>query len=109
MEIKFLINEQSINNMTWEEFETFERAQEGDMKLYRLRPVLARFMQNGNNDFMEHNKAMKVLAELPISKIKETINLFMSTLKDGAIPNANGSESKSPLEAITADSPSQVG
>jgi len=109
MEIKFLINEQSVNNMTWEEFETFERAQEGDMKLYRLRPVLARFMMNGNNDFMEYEKAMKVLAKIPVSKIKETIGIFMTTLKDGTVPKANGDSLKSPLEVPSEVSESPAG
>ena len=108
MEIRFLINEQSVNQMTWEEYETFERAQEGDVKLYRLRPILARFMLNGSG-FMEHDKAMKVLANIPLGKIKETINLFMDTMKGSAVPNEKGSELKSQSEAITADSPSQVG
>ena len=35
------------NKLYREEYETFERAQEGDVKLYRLRPILARFMLNG--------------------------------------------------------------
>ncbi len=109
MEIHFLINEQSVNNMTWEEFETFERAQEGDMKLYRLRPILARFMTNGGNLPVEHDKAMKVLAELPVSKIKETIEIFMNTLKEGTVPKANGSELKSPIEVVSTDSPSPSG
>jgi len=109
MEIHFLINEKSINNMTWEEFETFEQAQEGDMKLYRLRPILARFMTNGNDLPMVHKDAMKILGTLPVSKIKETIELFMGTLKNGTIPKANGSESKSQSEQTSADSPSLDG
>ena len=108
-EIHFLINEKSINDMTWEEFETFERAQEGDMKLYRLRPILARFMTNGNDLPMIHKDAMKILGTLPVSKIKETIEIFMSTMRDGTIPKVNGSESKSQSDQPSADSPSPDG
>ena len=108
-EIHFLINEKSVNDMTWEEFETFERAQEGDMKLYHLRPILARFMTNGNDLPMVHKDAMKILGTLPVSKIKETIGIFMTALKDGTIPKANGSESKSQSEPTLADSRSQDG
>lgn len=108
MEITFLINEQSVNNMTWEEYETFERAQEGDVKLYRLRPILARFMLNGNG-LMEHKKAMDILAKLPLGKIKETVNLFMDTLKGSALPKANGTQSNSPLEAPTVELESLAG
>lgn len=108
MEIRFLINEESVNNMTWEEYETFERAQEGDVKMYRLRPILARFMLNGNG-YMEHKEAMKILGSIPVSKIKDTINIFMETLKGSAVPNGKGSESKSQLEVISADSVSPSG
>ena len=108
MEIKFLINEESVNSMTWEEFETFERAQEGSVKLYHLRPILARFMLNGNG-FMEHEKAMNVLAKVPVGKIKETVNLFVNTLKGSAIPNESGSPLKSQSEVVTADSASLTG
>ena len=109
MEIKFLINEQSVNSMTWEEFETFERAQEGSVKLYHLRPILARFMMNGDNDFMEHEKAMSVLGKVPVGKIRETVNLFVDTLKNSTVPKANGDSLKSPSEVPTAASESQVG
>lgn len=107
-EITFLINEQSVNSMTWEEYETFELAQEGSVKLSRLRPILARFMLNGEG-IMEHKKAMKVLGELPLGKIKETVNLFMDTLKGSAIPKANGTPSNSPSEAPMVESESRPG
>lgn len=102
MEIQFLINETSVNNMTWEEYEAFERAQEGDVKLYRLRPILARFMLNGDG-FMEHEKAMKVLAKVPLGKIKETINQFMDTLKGSVVPKETGTPSSLPSEVPTAE------
>lgn len=109
MEIKFLINEKSVNEMTWEEYETFERAQEGDVKLYRLRPILARFMLNGNNDFMEHEKAMKVLSKVPVGKIKETIEMFMNALKGSVVPKVNGTPSNLPSEVPTVESVSLAG
>lgn len=107
--IHFLINEKSIEGMTWEEFETFERAQEGDMKLHQLRPILARFLTNGNDKPMPHAKAMKVLGELPIPKIKEAIEAFVAALKDNAVPKVSGDSSSSPLEASPAESESPDG
>jgi hypothetical protein len=109
MQIQFLINEQSVNNMTWEEYEVFERSQEGNIKLKDLRPILARFMVDDNNKAVPHEQAMKTLGEVPVSKIKETIEIFMNTLKVGTIPNPNGSPSQSPSEVVTADSVFLVG
>lgn len=109
MEIQFLINEQSVNSMTWEEYETFERAQEGDVKLYRLRPILANFMLNGDNNFMEHEKAMKILAKIPVGKIKDTIEQFMNALKGSVVPKANGTPSGLPSEVPMVESVSPAG
>ena len=109
MEIHFLINEQSVNSMTWEEYEAFENAQEGNIKLKDLRPVLARFMTNGNDLPVERKKAMRILGELPLPKIKETVEIFMSTLQDSTIPKVNGSGSQSPTEVKPVASLSQDG
>ena len=109
MEIQFLINEQSVNSMTWEEFEAFERAQEGDVKLYMLRPVLARFVLNGDNTFMQYDKALKVLGKIPVSKIRETIDAFVGVLKNNTVPKASGNSSSLPSEAPTVASESQAG
>jgi len=102
MEVRFLIDEKSVEAMTWEELETFERAQEGEMKIYNLRPILARFMVNGSDKVMPHDKAMKALGTLPMSKIKETIELFMGALKDGTVPKVNENSSEQPSEPSSA-------
>ena len=101
-EINFHITEESMNQMTWEEFEAFERVQEGDVKLFRLRPVLARFMTNGNGTYLEHKKAEKILGSLPMNKIQETIELFMDVVRERAVPKANGNSSKQPSEQSSA-------
>lgn len=106
-DINFYITENSVNSLTWEEYEAFERAQEGQMKLYQLRPVLARFMTNGDNKPLGHEVAMKILARLPLPKIKEAINLFMQTLQDSTIPKVREDSSKLPSapEAAVSESP----
>lgn len=109
-EIHFLITEQSVNSMTWEEYEAFERAQEGNVKMYQIRPILARFMVNGDGvSPIPLKQAMKILGELPMPKIQETITIFGNALRDGTIPNGNGGPSKLPLEAASEVSPSQAG
>lgn len=105
----FLINEESVNGLTWEEFETFEMAQEGKMRFYKVRPILARFLIDDNNQFIPHDKALEMLGKVPVGKIKETIGLFIDTLKGSAVPKASGSPSQSPLEVPQADSVSLVG
>src|SRR3989304_1560917 len=46
--IRFLINREKLG-LTWEEYETIELAQEGDVKMRRLRPLVARFMVGEDN------------------------------------------------------------
>ena len=109
-EIHLLITEQSVNSMTWEEYEAFERAQEGDVKMYQIRPILARFMVNGDGKTpIPTKQAMKILGELPMPKIQETIAVFGNALRDGTIPNAKGEPSKLPSVAALEVSPSPVG
>lgn len=109
MEVRFHIDENTVQNMTWEEFETFERAQEGDLKLFQLRPVLARFMVNGGEKHLPHKKAMEILGQLPLSKVQETIEIFTTAIRDGVIPKENASLSSSPSEAKAAGSESPDG
>lgn len=98
MEIQFLINEQSVNAMTWEEYEAFERSQEGDTKLYRLRPILARFVVDDKDNPVEHEIAMRLLGKVPMAKIKEVISLFVETMKNGTVPKVSENLSPSHLE-----------
>lgn len=110
IEIHFLIKEEIVNTMTWDEYEAFEKAQEGTVKLKDIRPVLARFMVNGDGSTpVPHTEAMKILGKLPIAKIKETVELFTQTINGTLVPKASGSLSKSLTEAEQAGSPSPDG
>ena len=108
-QIQFLITEAQVNNMTWEEYEAFEFAQEGETKLNKLRPVIARFMVDENNKSVPFDKAMKLLGKIPIPKIKETIQLFTDTLRNRTIPKANGTPSDLPSDPAMVASESQAG
>lgn len=104
------MGEDVINSLSWEEFETFERTQDGEpMKLYRLRPLLARFMVDANGATVAHDVAMKQLAKVPMANIKDVVAQFMATLQDTAVPKASGGSSKPPSEVEPQASPSPAG
>ena len=109
MEINFFITKETIEQMSWEEYEAFERAQEGELQLYRLRPVMARFMTNGNNKLLPRKKAMAMLGELPLSEIQTVLEAFTGAIQDGVIPKENRNPSESPSEVSQADSESPAG
>ena len=109
MEINFHIDENTIKEMSWEEYEAFERAQEGDLKLFRLRPVMARFVMNGNGKIMPQKKAMELLGKIPLSQMQETLEIFVNAIRDGVVPKESRNSSESPSEAVPVGSESPDG
>lgn len=96
--IHFHLNETIVNALTWEEYEALERAEDGELKLYQIRPVLARFLANEDNSPVEHKIAMKQLAAIPVQQIPEIIKQFMDDLRRAAIPKASGDSSSPPSD-----------
>ena len=103
--IRFLINREKIG-LTWEEYETIELAQEGDVKMRRLRPLVARFMVGEDNQPLPHPQALAILGKLPMDEVKDVFEQFASAMKESAVPNANGRQLNSASEAsLTPPSP----
>lgn len=88
--LHFHLREDLINTLEWSEYEALERAQDGDLKLYQIRPLLARFMANEDNTSMDHVQAMRVLAKIPMVQVPDVIKSFMDALKDKTVPKENG-------------------
>lgn len=107
MEIQFYITEKSVNEMSAEDYEAFERAQDGEIKMYRLRPAICRFMVNEKNEPIAYEQAMKLSGKMKVGQYKDFIEKFFTTMQDATIPKANGSSSKSPteVELVVSQSP----
>ncbi|TXH55819.1 MAG: hypothetical protein E6Q97_07960 [Desulfurellales bacterium] len=90
LKIHFHMNEEAINALTWEEYEALELAQDGQMKLYKVRPLLARFMVDDSGTPLDHQQAMKLLGKLAMNQIKDVLEGFMNALKEKAVPKENG-------------------
>ena len=109
MEIRFSITEELINEMEAEEYEAFERAQDGDLKMYRLRPAMCRFMVDENNIPVPHKEAMKIPGKLKIKHYKDFVNQFFEAMQNKAVPKESGSPLELPIEVNQMDSLSHVG
>jgi hypothetical protein len=110
MEITFHLTEESINGLAWEEYEVFERVQDGEaIKLYRLRPVLARFMVDDNKQPLKHADAMKLLAKVEVKQIAEVVTSFIEGLTNSTVPKVSGDSLNSPSEAAPLVSESPAG
>lgn len=109
--VRFQIDRNSVfKSISTEEYEAMERAQDGDAKIYRLRPVLARFMVGEDGNILEHTRAMQTLAKLPFEEfMRDVFPAFFKTLQETAVPNQSGGSSQPPSEASTQASPSLDG
>ena len=95
--------------MTWEEYETIELAQEGDVKMRRLRPVVARFMVDENNQPLPHPQALAILGKLTMDEVKDVFEQFANAMRESAVPNETGRQLNSASEAsLTPPSPTGV-
>lgn len=109
MEIQFYITEKAVNEMSAEDYEAFERAQDGEIKMYRLRPAICRFMVNDKNEPIQYEQAMKLSGKMKVGQYKDFIEKFFNTMSEATIPKANGSSSQSPTEVELVASPSPLG
>jgi hypothetical protein len=100
--IRFLITEELKQAMTWAEYESIKLAQEGGLKLYKLRPLCARFMVDDNRQALPHEQAMRILGALPLSELNDVMGKFAKAFSDAAIPNQSGDSLSGPLEATPA-------
>ena len=108
MQIRFYINKSLLESMAEEEYEAIEMAQEGEVKLYRLRPLMARFMVDENRKSLPHDAAKKILGKIPMGEFSNVTMQFVDAFKESAVPNESGSLSNLPLEA-SSQAPSPVG
>ncbi len=109
MEIRFFITEDAVNNMDVADYEALERAQDGDVKLYRLRPMMCRFMVDENNQPISFAQALKITDKIKMKEMKDFVGKFFETMKGAVIPKETGSLSQSPIEVKQVDYLSQAG
>jgi hypothetical protein len=109
--VRFQIDRNAVlKSISTEEYEAMEMAQDGDAKIYRLRPVLARFMVGEDGNLLEHGRAMRQLAKLPFEEfMRDVFPAFFKALQSAAV-NPTSGDSLQPLsEANMQASPSLDG
>jgi len=104
--IHFHITDDVLKHLTWEDYEALEMAQEGDLKLHKLRPLLARFLVDDNLKPLSQPAAMKEIAKVSMDQVPDVIKSFITALKDKAVPKESGL--LSPLESVQVEE-SQAG
>lgn len=97
--LRFKLKPDEIQKWPEYEYEVLEMALDGIVKLYRLRPIMARYLVDENDQPLTSAAALKQLGEIPIGEWPVVVRQFMMGIKDAAIPKASGSPSNSISEA----------
>jgi len=92
--------------MTWDDLNTVEMMQEGNVSTRRLMAFAARYMADVNNNYLPHEKALRILGSLNETDIADVLKQFTEAMQGAAVPNASGNPSSLQSEAgPAADSP----
>jgi hypothetical protein len=92
-EVHFYITKEKIEALSVADFEAFERVQDGDTKIYRLRPAMCQFMVDENNVTVPIETALKITEKFSMGQLKEFVEQFFEAIKLASVPKANGSPS----------------
>ena len=109
MKFFFYITKDAVEEMEALEYEAFERAQDGEFRLYRIRPAIARFMVDENDKPIPYAIALKQSERMKLKDVKQFVNSFFETMKDSTIPKENAKPSNSPLEVPSVVSAFPIG
>ena len=110
MELNFKITEEFIKNLPEKDFEVFERLQDGEsLRIYKLKPVLARAMVDKNGQAVPYKQALEMLGEIPVGDYKHVIKQFTDGLLGATVPKESGRPLNSPLEVPSTVSASPDG
>ena len=89
--IRFHVTKEGIQDLTVEEFEAIEMATDGDLKVYRVSPALARFVVDENGEPVPYLAAMRQLGQLCLRDMETVIREFGEATRAAAVPKENGS------------------
>src|SRR5215216_1712851 len=104
MEIRFQVNAKTFQDeISTEEWEAMEMAQDGQPRIYRLRPILARYVVGEDGKIMSQEGGLKVMAKIPLGEfLRDVFPAFFETLNGIAVPKATGTPSPLPLPVSSA-------
>ena len=110
MEINFKLTEDFIKNLPEEDYEVFERLQDGEpFRLYKMKPLMAKAMVDDKGNKIPYVKAFVILSKAKMSEYEQITKAFTDGLLDATVPKVNGDLSNSPSEVPTPASESLDG
>ena len=100
MEINFKLSEDFVKNLPEEDYEVFERLQDGEpFRLYKIKPLMAKAMVDDKGNKIPYLKAFTILSKTKMSDYEQITKAFTDGLLDATVPKESGTPLKSPSEA----------
>lgn len=101
VKIRFYFGNQAENRkrLTWDDLETIEGMQNGDVSSKGVKQLAARFMADEKNQYLPFDRALKILGALSADDIGDVLRQFTEALNSTAVNPTSGNGSRSPSEA----------
>jgi hypothetical protein len=87
--------EERKKRLTWDDLETIEMLQEGELSPRRVKALAARFMTDDKGQYLPYDKALKTLGSLMEEEIQDVLVKFIEAIREAALPKASASGSSS--------------
>jgi hypothetical protein len=109
MEINFYFSAAAKKSLTWDDRDTLEALNEGEVTSRGLHNLAARFMVDKDNNYLPHAQAKRILGKLTDDEIQVVLGKFAEAIKESAVPNASGRPSPLPTTPASPASVSPIG
>lgn len=87
--------EERKKRLTWDDLETIEMLQEGELSPRRVKALAARFMVDDKGQYIPYDKALKTLGSLMEEEITDVLARFIEAIQEAALPKVSASGSSS--------------
>lgn len=87
--------EERKKRLTWDDLDTMEMMQEGEVSSRRIKALAARFMTDDKGQYLPYDKALKVLGSLMEEEIADVLTKFGAAIQEAALPKDSASASNS--------------
>lgn len=90
-------------HVIWQDIKIIGRIQEQKASPEDIQTLMSHFMVDEKGDWMDEDKAVRLLDRLKQDEIKEVTTKFMEALQEASIPKANGNGSSLPSDPGPAE------
>lgn len=106
VKINFLIDSaKARSRMTWDDLEAIESIRDQTITHKQLKHLAARFMANDKGEYLETDKALRVLGALNGEDIQDVLGKFFNAMQEALVPKARASDLRSLSEVTQEKTP----